>query len=134
MWLFVPFVFGLLVRGALPWQYLVIPVVLTHVLTLFVQQVVGRERPPIAESRIRMWRRTPSFPSAHSAGSMAFAFAIAFASLPHGNTGVVVSVFVFLLAVLIGVSRIVVGVHYLTDVVCGLIFGLLITGLFTVSF
>ena len=117
-------------RGVMPWFDALIPVVLTHMVTLLVQQLVRRERPPLSESKIVMWRRTPSFPSAHSSGSMAFATAIAFSALSLGEFGVWCGVVAVILALAVGISRIVVGVHYVTDVLCGWIFGILITGIF----
>jgi len=119
----------LIVRGNMPWFEALAPVLCTHILTLAVQQIIQRERPPIAHAKIVMWRRTPSFPSAHSSGSMAFAITLAAVLLPLEGLGISLALGMIILAVLIGVSRIVVGVHYLSDVLCGFLFGMLITGI-----
>ncbi len=130
MWGFAIIALALVVMGKLPVFTILLPIVITHLLTLGIQQIVRRERPSIAVAKIVMWRRTPSFPSAHSAGSMAFATAMGAAALPLGPIGVVLSVIMILLALGIGVSRIIVGVHFLTDVLGGFIFGILVTGIF----
>jgi undecaprenyl-diphosphatase len=134
MGIFVVVAVILVTSGTMPWFQALMPVVATHVITMIVQQIVRRERPPIEKAKIVMWKRTPSFPSAHSSGSMAFALSIAGVTVSLGNAGLITAVSMIVLAVFIGVSRIVVGVHYLSDVVCGFIFGLLVTGvLFAVA-
>lgn len=120
----------LIIRGAMPWFEALVPVVCTHFITLLVQQIIRRERPPIEHAKIVMWTRTPSFPSAHSSGSMAFAITIAAVVVNMGNAGLVTALLAIVLAVLIGFSRIMVGVHYLSDVLCGFLFGILVTGVF----
>jgi membrane-associated phospholipid phosphatase len=130
MWGFAIIALVLVSMGRLPILAIVIPIVLTHLLTLGLQQIVRRERPPIGVSKIVMWRRTPSFPSAHSAGSMAFATAMSAAALSLGSIGVVLTIVMMFLALAIGFSRIIVGVHFLTDVLAGFLFGILVTGIF----
>lgn len=129
MGIFVVVAIILVVEGAMSWFEALAPVACTHIITLIVQQVIRRERPPIAHSKIVMWTRTPSFPSAHSSGSMAFAITIAAATVGLGSIGLATALFVLVLAALIGVSRIVVGVHYFSDVMCGFLFGVLVTGI-----
>jgi membrane-associated phospholipid phosphatase len=130
MWGFAIVALVLVAADRLPVWSIVLPIVLTHLLTLGLQQIIQRDRPPLALSKIVMWRRTPSFPSAHSAGSMACATAISAAALSLGPVGVALTLALVLLAVAIGVSRIVVGVHFLTDVLVGFLFGILVTGIF----
>ncbi len=116
--------------GRVPWYSLLLPVALTHAITLGLQLIIRRPRPAIAHSAIAMWFRTPSFPSAHSAGSMAFAVATSAVFLDGSTFGVWASVSVFVLALLIGISRIMVGVHYVTDVLVGCIFGIVVSWIF----
>ncbi len=126
------FVFGvaLICSGRVPWYSLMLPVALTHAVTLGLQYVIRRPRPAIAHSAIAMWFRTPSFPSAHSAGSMAFAVATSAIVLDGSTFGIWASVSVFAFALLIGISRIMVGVHYVTDVLVGCIFGIVVSWIF----
>lgn len=116
--------------GKVPWFDLLIPVFLTHFLTLGVQLMIRRPRPSTVDTSIHMWWQTPSFPSAHSAGSMAFAVALSATLVPFGPIGIVFAVLLLLFAALIGVSRIMVGVHFVGDVLVGLAFGAVVTGIF----
>jgi undecaprenyl-diphosphatase len=119
----------LLFIGAATWFQMLFPIVITHGIAVLLQYVVRRERPPVVESRIVMWHRTPSFPSAHSATSMAFVVAIAASVTSFGDFAPVFVFTLLLLAIAIGLSRIIVGVHYVTDVICGWIFGIVVGGI-----
>lgn len=129
VWLFA---FGLatIAFGYIGWFVLLVPVALTHAITLGLQLIIRRPRPPVAVSEIRMWYRTPSFPSAHSAGSMAFAVAMAAALIHIPQYGIGIALALIGFALLIGISRIMVGVHYLSDVLAGFLFGILVTEIF----
>ncbi len=112
------------------WLALCVPVVITHLLTLALQLIIRRPRPPINVAAIHMWHRTPSFPSAHSAGSMAFAVMLSSVLFYQPGFGVWFACAITFFALFIGISRIMVGVHYLGDVLAGLLFGILVTGIF----
>ena len=112
------------------WLTLCIPIALTQMLTLGLQFLVQRPRPSIATAKIDMWIRTYSFPSAHSAGSMALALMFSTVLLQIPLYGVALSVVLLLFAICIGTSRIMVGVHYLGDVLAGFLFGILVAGVF----
>lgn len=89
---------------------------------LIIKNLVGRVRPYDAIRELQALvppLRDSSFPSGHSACSFAVAVVV-FRNLPKKN-----GVPVLVLAFLISLSRIYVGVHYPTDVVCGAIFGTL---------
>jgi len=133
MWGFLAFGVLLLafnIGTPLGWLSLCIPVALTQALTLGLQRIIGRARPSIDVAKIDMWVRTYSFPSAHSAGSMAFAVMFSSALISIPTFGIALTLFLILFAVLIGTSRIMVGVHYLGDVLAGFLFGILVTGIF----
>ena len=89
---------------------------------LIIKNLVGRVRPYDAIRELQALvppLRDSSFPSGHSACSFAVAVVV-FRNLPKK-----IGVPVLVLAFLISLSRIYVGVHYPTDVVCGAIFGTL---------
>ena len=109
------------------WLALCIPVMVTHVATLGLQFACRRERPPESRSAIHMWWRTPSFPSAHAAGSMAFAVMISVGLSEVSWFDVWIAVVLVGYAILIGASRLMVGVHYATDVFVGMLLGLFVS-------
>ena len=87
---------------------------------------IGRPRPdfdlhPVVTS-------SPAFPSGHSANSMAVFLAIALIALPHrcaagrGRGALCLSI-------VVGLTRIFLGVHWPTDVIGGWAWGLLVVGL-----
>jgi undecaprenyl-diphosphatase len=88
---------------------------------LVIKPVVARARPYEASVATRVIDRRPltySFPSGHAASS--FAAAMTLSELwPAGRIGV------WVLAILVSVSRIYVGVHYPLDVIGGAILGIL---------
>ncbi len=101
-----------------PWHSLgvhaILTLVLSHLLVQFAKRLVGRGRP----SRVgigRVFLVEPdqfSFPSGHATASMAVALAYA-AVFPS------LAMPVLALAALIGISRVVLGVHYPGDVAAG---------------
>ena len=94
---------------------------------LIVKPIVDRTRPwVIFEEVVRLVPDPgdPSFPSGHSANSMATAFAILLNSARCGVKrywGVILVI----LAVLIALSRLYLGVHFPSDVLVGILFGIL---------
>lgn len=92
------------------------------IVNVLVKPIVGRIRPyEVIEGLICMVgpQKDPSFPSGHTAFSFAAGFAF-FLKAPK-KFGIPA----LILAVLIGFSRLYVGVHYPTDVIAGLIFGII---------
>jgi undecaprenyl-diphosphatase len=72
-----------------------------------------------------------SFPSGHTASAITCAFAMFFASRPKwvGNRARAWTVIPIVLAVLVGISRIYLGVHYTTDVIAGAVTGVIYAAL-----
>jgi membrane-associated phospholipid phosphatase len=117
-------VFGLL--GWMKWWVIPAVAFAAWILTLCTQAVVGRNRPNFEESTgYKMWWRTYALPSGHATISAAVATVIMF-QLHFSNP--FVFVLMILLAViielLIGLGRIVVGVHYVGDVLVGFVLGI----------
>ena len=81
-------------------------------------------------TRPRRWRGWPaeafSFPSGHAMVAAAFYLFVGYLAwrLLKGRTRIVCASFLVLIALLIGLSRLYLGVHYLTDVVAGYVAGI----------
>ena len=107
------------------------PVAVACLLTLVLQRIFRRERPQATRTSYDLFVHTYSFPSAHAATSMAFATSLAYAFVDsHLQYGWVFAFFWFLIALLIALSRVVVGVHYALDVLAGAMLGYLAAYLF----
>lgn len=89
---------------------------------IFVQslkKLMSRERPYKIIEQLHTFGidlRDYSFPSGHTTASFSLATTIA-VNMPR------LTIFIFLLALLIGISRIYLGVHYPTDVAAGILLG-----------
>lgn len=96
-------------------------IVLTAILVFVVKHAVGRVRPYACLEGVHGLffapPRDPSFPSGHAAGSACFAAFLADRSRPVRSALLVVG------AILVGLSRIVLGVHFPIDVATGATLG-----------
>lgn len=117
---------------------------------LVIKPLVDRTRPWLVYEEVNNMLPhpgDPSFPSGHSANSMGLAWAMFINTLPvRTPTGKDyssvpclgwkgegadprlmhrISIFAVILAVLIGISRLYLGMHYPSDVVCGLLLGMI---------
>ena len=88
-----------------------------------VKIAVGRSRPEVDEPIVEAFGK--SFPSGHSMSSLVCygALLIAFAPLLSDRARRVATGFVVVLVLAIGASRLVLGVHFITDVVGGYVLG-----------
>lgn len=97
-------------------------------LVLFISQIIvqslkkmlGRERPYVIMEKLNTFGidlSDYSFPSGHTTASFSIATTLAL-NIP------ILTYLVFIIAIIIGVSRIYLGVHYPTDVAAGIILGM----------
>lgn len=98
---------------------LILSVMATQGLVHLIKGIVERSRPPSESSHIEA--AGYSFPSAHSATSMALYGLLAVLAITHlsGRARIWASVLAALTVVLIGGTRIYLGAHYPTDVLAG---------------
>ena len=108
---------------------LVFPV--TQIAVQLVKMIVERPRPE-ANSTLAEAHGGFSFPSAHSATSVAVYATIAFILIRasrHGHSRVAIASLAAALVLAVGFSRVLLGAHYPTDVLAGWIFGALVASL-----
>jgi undecaprenyl-diphosphatase len=83
--------------------------------------IFGRPRPPIVFHEVQVG--SPAFPSGHATDAAAFflatAFVLAITVAHHRRTQVLLLGAAMFLAALVGISRLVLAVHWLSDVVAG---------------
>lgn len=94
----------------------------TSVVTTMLKYAVQRDRPPsvvLDPEPLMDVPTTSSFPSGHASASFACAYVIS-------RLAPRLTIFVYVLAALIGFSRIYVGVHFPLDVLAGAVLGLVV--------
>ena len=84
---------------------------------------IDRARPALEPHLVAV--RTPSFPSGHATSSMIFYLTLALALVPQGRWRRIAVLGAILLSLFIGISRVMLGVHWPSDVIGGWSFGLL---------
>jgi undecaprenyl-diphosphatase len=115
-------VLAILWRRPYPFLLVAATSITTSLLNALFKYAVQRDRPPtiiLDPKPLMEVPTTSSFPSGHTSTSFACAYVIS-------RLAPRLTIPVFVLAALIGFSRIYVGVHYPLDVVAGAIFGLIV--------
>ena len=90
-------------------------------LPVLVKDIVGRARPPIADRLVSV--ASSSFPSGHAAQNAAILPALALAAAALGANRRIGLAVAAVGALLVGASRVVLGVHYPSDVLAGWVLG-----------
>lgn len=113
---------GQAIEQVLYWIALFFTVIVPHLFTLVLSLIVRRKRPyeRLPDSwhlPIRVY--TPSFPSGHAT----IAFAIASFLVIYWQVALPAALVLFAVAGLVALARVLVGVHYVTDVLVGSLIG-----------
>ncbi len=122
---------GLKYKGDIKSFILGIGAIFTYLLNTLIKLCIMRER-PIEENRW-MNEHSSSFPSGHSMNSMFLYYMIAyfiFKSNLERKNKIIFYVLCGFIVLLVGFSRIVLGVHYFSDVICGYALGIICAQIF----
>lgn len=118
------FLFILILLGNQKMKYIgfesLIALTISQSIVFLLKKTLSRERPYKIIEHLNTFgidMKDYSFPSGHTTASFSIATTIAL-NMPR------TSIYIFLLAMIIGISRIYLGVHYPTDVAAGIILGL----------
>ncbi|MEO6122094.1 MAG: phosphatase PAP2 family protein [Ilumatobacteraceae bacterium] len=119
-------------RRSIP-LYLVLAVLSTGAVNTIVKLIVNRDRPDIARL---VNANGSSFPSGHSATAAATFAAIAFVLCRYQrrNARIAIGAAAAALTIAVATSRVLLGVHWLTDVVAGVLVGWSCCALCTIAF
>lgn len=113
-------------RSWTPVVLMVLAVAGSLLLTLLGKDLVGRARPPLADA-IPPFEHSPSFPSGHTLNATVIAGILCYLLLHRFRTRGMRTFWVIVLAIYaltMGLSRVYLGHHWLTDVVAGWLLGL----------
>ncbi|TVM32838.1 hypothetical protein DQK91_14120 [Oceanidesulfovibrio marinus] len=123
-------VVGVLLIAALARQVVLWPFMMTvlgsQITTWLLKYWVARPRPDLSEVAPLLMVVSPSFPSAHAAGSLSvygFLGLLALWELSSARVRVMAGYWLLVFLALIGASRVYVGVHFATDVLGGWLTG-----------
>lgn len=113
-------------RSKTPLVLAVVAVVGSLLMTVVGKQLVGRTRPPLADA-IPPFEYSPSFPSGHTLNATVIAGIVCYLMLHWFRTRGMRILWIVLMtayAVTMGLSRVYLGHHWLTDVIVGWLLGL----------
>ena len=101
---------------------------LAYLVANVLQMIIRRNRPNFEKlTGYKMWLQTYSYPSAHATMSACAAASLCLLTVwPNSLVAGFTIAGAILLAILIGISRLIVGVHYLADVMFGWLVGFVV--------
>ncbi|MEK7105410.1 MAG: phosphatase PAP2 family protein [Patescibacteria group bacterium] len=102
--------------------FLILSALAAHLITFLLSFVVRRKRP--YETSPDTWHLpiriyTSSFPSGHAT----IAFAVAMFLVWYWHPSLLIAVVLYAIAAIVAIARVIVGVHYVTDVIVGAVIG-----------
>lgn len=133
-YLYAAFFSGLFVasleRARLVWLT-VLSVGITLLLTFAIRYIVRRPRPSFMKTGYVPWLNDYSFPSGHASSVFAIAALESWLFLTPllSTAGILLTAFAIITACLIAVSRVMLGVHYVSDIVAGAFLGTIVSAI-----
>lgn len=119
------FIFLIILKNKRDSKYIAVNLILVFLLNRFLKLIIARPRPEI----LRLVQEDGySFPSGHSMVSMGFygfLIYLIFKNIQSKKLKYPLIIFLSILILLIGISRIYLGVHYFTDVIGGFIIAII---------
>lgn len=97
--------------------------IVSTILMVIIKNIVARQRPNILPLIIE---KSYSFPSGHAMVNTALYFTIAFfviRTIKNKKVAIPLSIFLYILPIIIGLTRVYLGVHYISDVFAGIFIG-----------
>ena len=104
-------------------RYIALNLCLSYITNVILKNIIRRQRPPRLQI---VSEKSFSFPSGHSMVSFAyygFLIYLIYKNIKNKKIKYPLIIFLALLTLFIGISRVYLGVHYVTDVLGGFIFG-----------
>ncbi|MGQ9723615.1 MAG: phosphatase PAP2 family protein [Candidatus Jordarchaeum sp.] len=114
--------------------FLALLLIFSTLINYSLKYIIGRFRPTFFEARKVYFPEGPSMPSGHAQTTTATAFTLAW--LAKGESpllskrGILLFLLAAVISILVSISRVYLGAHWPTDVISGLLIGLLIFGVF----
>jgi undecaprenyl-diphosphatase len=116
---------------------LLLTIAISTLVTSYIKDLVDRERPAAYEFKPNLGfdyepqqdvisKSSGSYPSGHAVRSAAFALIVSFLIRNRTVAGIPAGMLMWIFPILIALSRVYIGVHYPTDVVGGIILGVII--------
>ncbi len=114
--------------------FLALLLIFSSLINYSLKFLIGRPRPTFFEARKPYFPEGPSMPSGHAQTTTAYAFTIAWLAKKKAplisKRGIILFVIAAVISVLVSISRVYLGAHWPTDVISGLLIGLLVFGVY----
>lgn len=129
VYFYIPLLILVLIKSKKYFKLISIPLIITYLTNMIFKLTINRNRPL---TWIVTPPRDPSFPSGHTVCSVVFYGIIVYLlkNIKNKNLRLFLRILLIILIILIGLSRLYLGVHFLSDVLAAYLLGLLVLIMF----